>query len=166
MYLCSPQCKLIRDIYTMNAHFLWRNVCGRKFGLGDDVLFAKRRELHWKTYYAEKTALLKPGSFSWTLMNDAFKDRPVPRMCHTGASLFPNSAPLTASSSSSSLLAQEDGDGWQESPAFDRIVYIGGQSGQTSRFDDVYLFNGNKFQKLNDAINNNSGDNPDNKPPM
>jgi hypothetical protein len=158
----SQTCKMIHDIYTMNAHFLWRGVCGRKFGLSDDVLFAKRRELHWKTYYAEKVALAKPASFSWTLMNDSIKERPVPRMCHSGASLLPTSAPLTASSSSCAFL-QEDGDGWQESPGFDRVVYIGGQSGQTSRFDDVYLFNGQKFQRLNDTVNSNQE--AENKPP-
>jgi hypothetical protein len=140
----SQTCKLLHDLYTMNAHFLWRGVCGRRFGLSSEILASKRHELHWKTYYAEKTALLKPASFCWTLVNSEIKDRPTPRMCHTGTSLpsvyFPSSG------------REEDGNGWQESDNYDRVVYIGGQSGQTTRFDDVYVFNGSKFQKLNDAL--------------
>jgi len=131
------------DIYGMNANYLWRLLCIREFGLQSDV-YEYRRDLDWKTYYFEKKALQKDGSFSWALLNDV-KDRPSPRMCHTGTSVSNN---------------------WGE---FDRVVYIGGQSGQTTRFDDVFVFDSAKFQKINPLLNKQAATTPSsaviNQPP-
>jgi hypothetical protein len=66
-------------------------------------------------------------------------------MCHTGTSVSNN---------------------WGE---FDRVVYIGGQSGQTTRFDDVFVFDSAKFQKINPLLNKQAATTPSsaviNQPP-
>jgi len=120
----SQTCKLVYDIYAMNWNYLWRHICQREFDLREEL--CNRKDLDWRTYYYERKALQKEGTFDWTLMNDSIKERPTPRMCHSGTTV--------------------SGSG------IDRIVYIGGQSGQTTRFDDIYLFDGNKFQRVNNVL--------------
>jgi len=128
----SQSCKLVYDIYGMNSNYLWREMCQRKFCLKPEM--CERKDLDWRTYYYERKALQKEGSFDWTLMNDSIKERPAPRMCHTGTTVT--------------------GSG------IERVVYIGGQSGQTQRFDDIYLFDGNKFLQVNNVLR--SADKPQN----
>jgi len=128
----SQTCKLVYEIYVMNSNYLWRGMCQRKFNLKEDM--CDRKDVDWRTYFYERKAISKEGSFDWTLMNDSIKERPVPRMCHTGTTVTGN--------------------------GIERIVYIGGQSGQTQRFDDIYLFDGNKFQRANNILR--SGEKPAN----
>jgi len=120
----SQSCKLVYDVYSMNSNFLWRQMCQRKFQLSEEM--CERKDVDWKTYFYERRALQKEGSFDWTLMNDSIKERPSPRMCHSGTSV--------------------SGSG------IERIAYVGGQSGQTQRFEDIYLFDGNKFQRVNNVL--------------
>jgi len=81
--------------------------------------YSDRNDINWFKYYYERDALLKEGSFSWEYV-EVVGDKPSCRMCHTGVSNIEGN----------------------------QIFYIGGQHGQTNRFDGVYCFdsNTNRFQ--------------------
>jgi len=93
-----------------------------------------RKDINWERYYKERTLITKDGTFSWK--REDFKTRPSPRMCHTGAS----------------------------SPDGNSILYIGGQCGQTQRYDDIFRFDGKQFTALNSQMNAN-GVGPNGCPP-
>jgi hypothetical protein len=131
----SQTCKLINSLYNRNIQSLWRNLSFNKWNFQ-----SPRKDLDWRNYYFERSALAKEGSFQWTLMDDSVKDRPVARMCHTGTSI---------------IVPNKKGKSCPDSP--NSVVYIGGQSGQTSRFDDVIVFDGKKFVKHNQNLNNLKG---------
>lgn len=76
-------------------------------------------------------------------MDNLIKERPIPRMCHTGLSININS--------NNSLNNNHQSNA---------IIYIGGQNGQTNRFNDIYLFDGLKFIHQNPLLNS------INKPPF
>jgi len=84
-----------------------------------------RRDVNWERYYKERALLTKDGTFAWK--REDFKTKPTPRMCHTGAS----------------------------SPDGNSILYIGGQCGQTQRYDDIFRFDGKQFVALNSQMNAN-----------
>jgi len=93
-----------------------------------------RRDVDWQRYFFEKNALEKDGSFSWKSQD--FKVKPSARMCHTG----------TTSADSNC------------------VVYIGGQSGQTTRFDEIFQFDGKQFTALNPMMKS-AGAGPNDMPP-
>eukprot|EP01118_Nematostelium_gracile_P011088 TRINITY_DN38_c0_g1_i1.p1 TRINITY_DN38_c0_g1~~TRINITY_DN38_c0_g1_i1.p1 ORF type:complete len:424 (-),score=71.07 TRINITY_DN38_c0_g1_i1:135-1406(-) len=79
-----------------------------------------RIDVDWRKYYHERGLLQKENSFVWEHL-EVIGDKPSARMCHTG---------IAANGS--------------------KIYYIGGQHGQTNRFDGVYVFDTKTraFQKL------------------
>jgi hypothetical protein len=80
-----------------------------------------RTDVDWNKYYRERCLLEKDSSFVWEHI-EVIGDKPSSRMCHTG-------------------IAESNGS---------KIYYIGGQHGQTNRFDGVYAFDTKTkaFQKL------------------
>jgi N-acetylneuraminic acid mutarotase len=88
-------------------------------------IFSDRKDINWERYYKERALVTKDGSFEWKKQD--FKTKPAPRMCHTGAS----------------------------TPDGNSIVYIGGQCGQTQRFDEIFQFDGKQFTALNSLMNAN-----------
>jgi len=161
----SQCCKLLNEIYKYNMNYLWRVICERKWNFTASV--TTRRAIDWLNYYFERTAINKEGSFSWTLMDETIKERPSPRMCHTGTSL---NLPSVANNNNSSEKRSRRSFFSYESKSnnstnsstnsgnsvYNSIVYIGGQSGQTSRFDDIYLFDGQKFIRQNTLLKSSS----------
>jgi hypothetical protein len=178
----ARSCECISQLCRSHRNLIWMAISERRWS------FTPNRDsaaaVDWKRYYFERTLLDRDGSFKWSVVNA--KNKPTPRMCHTGitvsitaaAAALPETSvsppPSDGPMAGPSMSAEPNPDpsagpssragrkraraasasSWasnkQQQQLCDRdvVVYLGGQSGQTNRFNDVFVFDGKTFSAV------------------